>query len=436
MIFAARYTYPAAFRQKSLEALEIALDTTPAYRPWKALDPGPGSPLDQRYDAMPELTKQIIRDHFPDGLVPNHRDVGEGLRSGEIEYTFTSGTTGDRVINVWDQAWWDAAEAASWKLNSALARLDYPQKTAKLASSLNVGISCEEDLPMEYRTVGNTLYLNEKISLIQWQDRHYVRMAEELKSFKPVILEANPSLLARLSYWAMDNGKEMYSPAVIVFTFEFISAIHLAAIRRVFSSKLVSSFGTTETGFVLEECEDGFLHQNVDFCRIDFHPLKDEYGGPELGRMLVTTFGNPWNTVLKFDTGDLVRLHPSGECPCGRKEGLIATAVEGRASNSTFTTGGALVTTMALDRALAAVQGIRDYHLEQNSRTQYYAQLMIDAHGSPGIICDEARQALEALYGRGGVYDIKIKQNILPGPAGKFRRTQANFDFDVRGLFV
>src|SRR5215469_7074035 len=98
----------------------------------------------------------------------------------------------------------------------------------------------------------------------------------------------------------------MFSPGAIVFTCEFISAIHLEVICRFFSSRLISSYGTTETGFVLEECEKGFLHENIDFCRIDFHPLKDEYGGPELGRMLVTTFGNPWNAVIKFDTGDLV----------------------------------------------------------------------------------------------------------------------------------
>jgi phenylacetate-coenzyme A ligase PaaK-like adenylate-forming protein len=221
---------------------------------------------------------------------------------------------------------------------------------------------------MEYRTVGHTLYLNEKISLIQWQNRHYKRMTQELQDFEPVILEANPSLLARLAFWAIDKGVELYSPAVIVFTFEFISAIHLAAIRTVFSSSLVSSFGTTETGFVLEECEKGFLHENIDFCRIDFHPLKDAYSEPELGRMLVTTFDNPWNTVVKFDTGDLVRLYPSGECKCGRKEGLIAEAVEGRLSNLTFTTEGQLVTTMSLDNTLAMIRGIRDYHLEQNSQ--------------------------------------------------------------------
>ena len=434
MIQANRYNYPPEFYKKSTETLETALNTAPAYKEWNAFDPGAGTHIDQRYDAMPELTKQIIKDHFPAGLVPNHRNLEEGLRLGEVEYTFTSGTTGDRVVNIWDQSWWDTAEAASWKLNAHLARLDYPQREAKLASSLNVGISCEEDLPMEYRIAGSKLYLNEKISLIQWQNRHYERMARELKSFKPVILEANPSLLARLAWWAVDNGVEMYSPAVIVFTFEFISAIHLAVIRKVFSSSLVSSYGTTETGFVLEECEKGFLHENIDFCRIDFHPLKDEYGGPELGRMLVTTFGNSWNTVVRFDTGDLIRLHPSGECECGRKHGLIAGAVEGRVTNSTFTTDGKLVTTWTLDKALAEIEGIRDYRLEQTGPEQYELHLMIK--GDAGFICEDARYTLESIYGREASYKIKFTQNILPGPAGKFRRTQANFDFDIKGLFI
>ena len=433
-MLADRYNYPESYHRRSVETLEVALRTAPSYREWASLDPGAGFSADQRFCAMPELTKQLIRDNFPVGLVPNHRNVKEGLLAEEIEYTYTSGTTGDRVINIWDQSWWDAAEAASWKLNSHLAGLAYPQKEAKLASSLNVGISCEEDLPMEYRLVGNKLYLNEKINLIQWQPRHYARMVKELNSFQPVILEANPSLLARLAFWVMDEGVEVYSPAVIVFTYEFESAIHMAAIRKVFSSPLVSSFGTTETGFVLQSCEEGFLHQNIDFCRIDYHPLKDTHGGSELGRILVTTFGNPWNTVIRFDTGDLVRLYPHGKCPCGRDEGLIAQAIEGRVTNSTFKTGGGLVTTADLDRVLAPISGIRDYHLEQHDFKKYELQLMIK--GEPAIICDETRAALEALYGSDGEYDIRVMPDIYPGPAGKFRRTQTNFDFDVKGLFI
>jgi phenylacetate-coenzyme A ligase PaaK-like adenylate-forming protein len=434
MILADRFNYTEGFYKSSLDALETALNTAHAYDPWRELDPGSGADIDARYDAIPELTKRMIRDNFPTGLVPNHRDVEEGLLTEEVEYTFTSGTTGERVVNIWDQSWWDRAEAASWKLNANLARLGYPQREAKLASSLNVGISCEEDLPVESRTVGRKLYLNEKINLIQWMPRHYRRMAKELAEFRPVILEANPSLLARLAFWAMDEGVELYSPEVITFTYEFVSGIHVSAIKKVFKSPLVSSYGTTETGFVMEECEAGLLHQNAEFCRIDFHPLKAEYGGPELGRILVTTFGNPWNSVVKFDTGDLVRLHSSGTCPCGRHEGLIARAIEGRTSNSTFTTDGRLVTTMSVDREISAIDGIRDYHLEQDGPGNYTLQLM----PAPGAddIAGKARIALGNLYGADGSFEIKLMKNILPGPAGKFRRTQANFDVKWEDLFV
>ena len=429
-----RYFYPDDYQKNSLNALETALKSVPAYQSWRALDPGTGATLDERYRAMPALTKKDIRTYFPDGLAPDFLQVKEGLARGEIDYTFSSGTTEERVVNLWNQAWWSGAEAASWRLNAHTARLCYPEKEAKLASSLNIGIHSEEDLPMKNRILGNRLFLNEKISTLSWRARHFERMAEELKVFQPVILEANPSLLARLAWWAWDTGRELFSPAVIVFTYEFPSRIHTEAIRRVFSSPMVSSYGSTETGFVLMQCEDGLFHQNTDFCRIDFCPLAEKHGGPELGKILVTTFKNPWASILRFDVGDLIRLHPARNCTCGRNNGLIAEAVEGRVSNVTFTTSGRLVTTAALDARLAQIPEIRDYHLEQHSPKQYALQLML-TDNSVGVL-EQARQELELLYGKDGEYNLSVVLDLLPGPSGKFRRTQANFSFDQKGLFL
>lgn len=484
MILADRFHYPEDYLDRCEERLETALGRVPAYRSWRAMDPGRGSAadgpaaggalsgsgisaraaaLDRRYDALPVLDKAQMRASFPRGLMPPERDLEAGLASDEVEYTFTSGTTSEKVINIFDTAWWVRGEAASWKLNSNLAGLSYPQRQAELASSLNVGINCEEDLDMAHRLLGERLYLSEKTNLIQWEPRHYDRMLREINDFMPVILEANPSLLARLSYWALDRGVEMYSPKAIVFTFEFISDIALAAIRRVFSSPFVSSYGSTETGFVMESCEEGLLHQNTDFCRIDFKPLKAELGGmdaagrPSLGRIYVTNFDNPWNYILRFDVGDIVRLHPEGSCRCGRSAGMIADSVEGRIANLTFDCAGRPVTTKALDRALSAVEGIRDYRLEQRGRSDYMLELMLEPVCQAGgadiagagpteselplapegkRAVEASRAALEAVYGRDARCDVMAARNILPGPAGKFRRTGADFEFDEKELFV
>lgn len=435
MILGERFHYSAAFLKACEERLENAVRKVPIYRAWADKYLGRSASLDARYDAFPVLDKAAMRASFPDGLVPVGKDLRRALDDDTVEYTFTSGTTSEKVVNVFDLVWWAHAERASWKLNSHLAKLEYPQRTAKLASSLNVGINCEEDLPMDHRILGDTLYLNEKTNMIQWRPDIYPRMARELNEFKPVILEANPSLLARLAYWAMDTGTALYSPKAIVFTFEFSSAISLAAIRRVFSSPFVSSYGSTETGFVLEECEEGLLHQNTDFCRIDFQPLKEKFGGPEVGRIYVTTFDNPWNWIVKFDVGDLVRLHATGECPCGRNEGMLVDAIEGRLSNATFTTRGGLVTTRAIDARLAALPAIRDYHLSQTAKRSYELQVML-AGGRSGRTLAEIERTLKDVYGADGAYRVTVTGNLLPGPAGKFRRTQADFAFDEKELFA
>jgi phenylacetate-coenzyme A ligase PaaK-like adenylate-forming protein len=415
--------------KKSEELLRRALDTVPFYRRrWRRLDPGADRPVEERYAALPLLTKADMRRCFPAGLVPRGMDVGQGLRSGEIEYTFTSGTTGEKVVNLWNQSWWHASEQASWQLHPALRVLRYPPRQATLASALNVGISCEEDLPMDHRLLGNLLYLNEKASLLCWQDYHMERIARELNEYRPAVLEANPSLLARCCWYWLDHGTEVYAPPVITLTYELASQVSLAAIRRVFPSPLVSSYGTTETGFVLESGAEGGLLPNTQTCRIDFLPLRERYGGPELGRIAVSTFDNPWVCILRFDVGDLVRVRPEA----GPGGGFAVASVEGRAACATFTTRGELVTPAAADRALARIPGVREYDLVQKAPKRYALRLKL--RGGEAAALAAAREILVRLYGEDGEFTVAAAEDLLPGPSGKYRRTHAEFRLDEWSL--
>ena len=426
------FRYPEDRDLRSEELLNFALDHVPYYREhWAQYDPGRDCPIDERFAHMPILTKAEMRKYFPLGAVPDGKDIRQGLEDDEVEYTFTSGTTGDKVINLWNQPWWHASEMASWQLNEHLAKLTYPPKQATLASSLNVGISCEEDLPMDHRIMGNLLYLNEKANIICWKKAHFVRMAQELNSYRPTVLEANPSLLAKLCYWALDQGVEIASPDVITFTYELPSELHLKAIRQVFKSPLVSSYGTTETGFVMESCEDGRYHENLAYNRIEFIPLKEAFGGPDLGRMVVSTFGNPWACMLRFDVGDLVRISRKG-CSCGRNEGFIAESIEGRVSNSTFAPDGRLVTTAMVDRAVSDIDGLREYDLSQTEKDSYVLKLA--AVNASEAVKEQGYEALRGLYGPKGRYTVEMVDELLPGPAGKYRRTHTEFEFDEWAL--
>jgi phenylacetate-coenzyme A ligase PaaK-like adenylate-forming protein len=209
-----------SYSERSDRLLTEAFNSVPFYRSrWKRLDPGADKSADERFKALPVLTKEDMRRSFPNGLVPDTADVGKGLEDDEIEYSFTSGTTGEKVVNLWNQKWWHASEMASWQLHPALAALHYPPRQATLASSLNVGISCEEDLPTDHRIMGNLLYLNEKANIMCWKSSHIERIAREINEYRPTVLETNPSLLARCCFYWLDHDIEVFSPDVITFTY-------------------------------------------------------------------------------------------------------------------------------------------------------------------------------------------------------------------------
>jgi phenylacetate-coenzyme A ligase PaaK-like adenylate-forming protein len=415
------FAFPFEYADLSREMLDTCLRDIPAYRSWQAADPGPACPLDARYASLPVLTKAQIRQHFPAGFVPAGRDVEKGLSSGEILVIETSGTTENRVPNIWNQAWWDASERASWQLNSVAASLATGKHTeAILANSLNVGPASDGvDLPLASRRLSRFVFLNEKTNPVAWSARLMERMLQELAAFKPPILEANPSMLARLCRFAA--GKEgVFQPGLIVFTYERPTLLHEKQIRSVFPDvPFTSSYGATEVGYVFMQCEEGRLHQNSQYCRVDFQPLRPKHGGPLLGRILVTTFGNPWFYILRFNVGDLVRLEESGRCSCGRKTGIILMGVEGRSADATLTTGGRLVTVAELDRVMSALDGVDESSLEQLSAGAF--ELRLVTRRGKETLRRHAEALLKQLYGASADITVIFEKNLVPEVSGKYR---------------
>jgi phenylacetate-CoA ligase len=420
------------YHERSRNILDEALRGLSAYASWRAFDPGPGYPVDTRYAAMPALTKKAIRDHFPGGFVPAGKDIERGIASGEIEFVKTSGTSDVSVTNIWHQRWWDESERLSWQLNSHAARLATGiHNEAILANPINVGfISNDADLPMGKRRLARFLYLNEKSDPALWTPELTNRMTEELEEFRPAVLEANPSLLAKLCRYIAERGRTVFQPGLIVFTFEYPSVLHYRQIRRVFRSPIASSYGSTETGYVFMQCEAGKFHQNSDSCRVDFQPLKSEHGGPEVGRILVTPLHNPWYRILRFDVGDLVRRDVSGECPCGRNSGMVLSAIEGRMATATLTTAGRLVTLRELDDVIGGLSGIEEYKLEQSGKDSYDL-FVVSRLDDKVALAREASLRLKQIYGDGANISVRHEGALSPEITGKYRLAKTDFPMDV-----
>ncbi|MFC1920121.1 hypothetical protein ACFLYQ_00170 [Chloroflexota bacterium] len=429
------WKFPPQYYSQSVETLETSLKQVHAYKSWQAYDPGPDHPIDERYAAMPALVKTDIRKYFPDGLVPPDRDVKRGLESGEIGLAHTSGSSDISATNIWNQEWWDASERASWKLNSnasMIATGSHPE--ALLVNPLNVGSVSEDiSLPMEERRLSRFLFLNEKSDPAKWSPEHMDRMIEELEIFKPAILEANPSFLAKLCRYAAGHYKKVFQPGLIVYTYEYPTQFHYRQIRQVFNVPMASSYGSTETGYVFMQCEEGKFHQNTDFCRVDIQPLKTEHGGPDIGRLLVTTFNNPWYYIVRFDIRDLVHIDSEGKCACGRDSGIILSAIEGRAISLTLTCDGRLVTLRKLDNAISVLDDIEEYSLEQVSATEYDLYL-VSRRQDKNKLSGEASDILRELYGDKAQISVIYKKALSPADSGKYSIARATFPIDINGF--
>ena len=422
---------PGNDNELSLAVLERALARVPGYAAWKPLDPGPGVPVDRRYAALPVLTKQNLRDHFPRGFVDPGRDPEAALAAGEIEYAKTSGSTDDQVTLLFHAPWWEASERSAWQLNAVARRVATgAHREVVLASPRCVGPGYSERAQtVAQRTLGRHLYINEKINPATWTDDDVRRMADELATYEPVVLEADAAYLAAFARRLRALGQAAYQPALIFLTYSFPSRVYLRLIRSVFAAPVASSYGSTETGHVFLQCEAGRLHQNVEHCRVDFEPFRPEHGGPALGRMLVTVFHTPWFEVLRFDIGDVARRDDRGPCPCGRTGGLTLASIDGRIKDVTFTPGGRAVTVDSLDRALAAIEGLCGWQLDRGTPDEYRLRVLTE-DGAADRVVRAAQTVLASVYGGKAHLAVAAAPALEHELSGKFRFARAAFAVD------
>jgi phenylacetate-CoA ligase len=426
----------ARYQRRSRETLDLALADVPGYASWRPHDPGPRAPLDERYAALPALTKHDLREHFPAGFIARGRDLEQGLSSGDVEFAQTSGSTSDRVKLVFNSSWWEASERDAWKLNThALSVADGSHREAVLASPFCVGPGFSpRPLSVAERTIGRHLYVNQKVNPASWTAADIRRMASEINGYAPLALEGDPAYLAAFARRVAGLGIQVHQPLLIFLTYSFPSRIYRRQIWNVFSAPQVSSYGSTETGHVFMECEAGRLHQNVEHCRVDFLPWLPEYGGPGRGRMLVTVFHNPWFMVLRFDIGDVARLDDRGPCPCGRDQGLTLAAIEGRLADVTFSGMGRAVTVDDLDGMLAEVPGLDGWQLDLPRPGKLQLRIL----ASPAAAAKARRhcaELLRELYGSDTQVKVTVTRSLRPERSGKFRFTRASFPADHARLW-
>jgi phenylacetate-coenzyme A ligase PaaK-like adenylate-forming protein len=121
-------------------------------------------------------------------------------------------------------------------------------------------------------------------------------------------------------------------------------------LARVWGARVIELYGSTETMLIGTSCPAGTLHPETTLAYCEVLPLE----GAEEGRLVVTTIGVEGSPLVRFDTGDLVRVTTA--CACGDpRPGLV---VLGRAPDAVEIAGRRLYPYDLIDAAAAAADAL------------------------------------------------------------------------------
>jgi len=136
------------------------------------------------------------------------------------------------------------------------------------------------------------------------------------------------------------------------------------------------------------------------------------------GEIVVTQLDSHAMPFIRYRTSDIGQLSDQ-PCPCGRGLGVMAV-VKGRSNDCLVAPDGHVVHGSAVHAALSGTVGIVRFQLIQ--RADHHVDILLATDdqfvaGSEGAIVAELTERL----GPGASVSVIFKDEILAGPAGKYR---------------
>jgi phenylacetate-coenzyme A ligase PaaK-like adenylate-forming protein len=431
--------------RRAAAAVARALREIPYYQKrWPALartvDPAlPLAPLSALLARLPLLHKKEVAATLPRQWVPAGTDVRAELESGALELVETSGSTGDRLRVLWDAGWWMRQETRAMRTNGRVAAAmdgaSGPYREAILTTPTCSIDTCHVgDLPYDDRLDGHHLFLNTRVDPFFWTAEEMDRILAELTRHGVVGLESDPLYLALLARHAARIGRSIDVKGFVQLTYAFSSRACLRAIAQAFAGPVLQLYGASEVGVLFMEGDDGLLHHAPFTTHVELLPARvPTPGASDVAMVVVTTLDRVAMPLARFVVGDLVQVAPPGP---GRPQRWTSVpplvSVEGRIDDAIVRPDGSLVTAGALDRALAAVDGI--FLWQANQRTPDRVEIdVVATEGSRGVV-EGARAAVASLL-EGLEVRARSATAIPIEPSGKFRVSKRHFPLDTAACF-
>jgi phenylacetate-CoA ligase len=367
------------------------------------------------FSLRPLITKRELRENFPNNFLRAGQNLDALLENQAVELEHSSGSSEERTAVLFGRGWWNEQEARVLRLNGFVARvLDaHPQaRRATLVPPVCNGLVCFSNFTSKTaRTVGTTLFVNQARIPFLLTEAEFARMAEEMLEWMPVFLDLDPVHGAWFALYCERNGIRFPSVKFILCSYEFVSVVHRKILQRVFGVPVFNFYGSTETGHLLMENDQGEMKASLE--NVFYEVVEtDEHG---IGALVVTTLTNEVMPLVRYRVGDLVE----------RCEQPYATnyLVHGRARDVLRRRDGRRVTTLEIDRCFNDINGIAHYQLRQDEQGDCDLQFIPDREIPGTGELKMVTERIESLLQLENTINVNAVEKLPPLTSGKFRLT-------------
>lgn len=362
----------------------------------------------------PFITKNDIRQGFPDNFLRPGQRLDDLLEREAVELEYTSGTSELRTPLLLPRGWWAEQEMRALRLNPFVAEVLDANPGARritITSPMCNNDICYTGVPSRSeRIVGNALFLSLSRFPFLWTEADLARMAREAVDWAPVFLDLDPVYGVAFARYCERQGIRIPSLRFVLCSYEFVSAVHRRLLERVFRVPAFNLYGSTETGHLMMESEDGLMRPSLETASLEVID-PDDAG---IGELIVTTLTNEFMPLIRYRIGDLVEPLPGPE---------TRYVVHGRV-NDAVQQGDRRVTLWQIDQCVAETGELVHYQLRSGLAGEFLFHFIPDSKPPGSREIGRLEECLGSLLG--AKVTAESTDLLMPESSGKFRLCYAD----------
>jgi len=313
---------------------------------------------------LPLITKNDLREHFPNDIIPNGFDKKHG------HLVSSSGSTGKPVFLYLD------------KFSSVKSLMGFARELKAYGGSWKTSKTVLI-IDMEAGSIEHTVFMNSAVpflkKFISLQNIKYLhignkpeRLLQELDEFNPEFIGSDPNILPQLAVLKNDGQGKNVNPVRIFSGGAILDSYTRKYVEKAFHTQVMDTYGTSEGGPLAFECLSGNYHVHSDLVFLEF---LDEDNNPvptsTPGHLVITKLYGGGTPIIRYTGIDDLVTPVEKRCTCGITTQMIQQ-IEGRSTDLIVLPNGATLSPLTVTGIPAkTMDELNSYKIQQFQIVQH-----------------------------------------------------------------